>query len=35
MKTALLLACGLGALLSGLAVEEPGFSVSITASGLK
>ena len=35
MKTALLLACALGAVLSGVSVEEPGFSVTVTASGLK
>jgi hypothetical protein len=34
MKTALLLACALGAMLPSLAVEEPGFSVTVTASGL-
>lgn len=34
MKTALLLACALGAVLSGASVEEPGFSVTVTASGL-
>lgn len=34
MKAALLLTCALGAMLSGVAVEEPGFSVTVTASGL-
>ena len=34
MKTALLLACALGAMFSSVSVEEPGFSVTVTASGL-
>ena len=34
MKAALLLACVLGAMVSSASVEEPGFSVTVTASGL-
>ena len=34
MKTALVLAFALGAFASSVSVEEPGFSVTVTASGL-
>ena len=34
MKTAMLLAFALGAMFSSASVEEPGFSVTVTASGL-
>jgi hypothetical protein len=34
MKTALLIAGALAALAGGVSFEEPGFSVTVTASGL-